>query len=116
MIGSNRLRFWLLAGAAALGGASVAASVTLGGEPPESARPSATPVLLAAALLQAGRLDDALEQFQRALKCAPNNGWTYFGLAQLYKARRDTKAARDAEAQLARTWFGYRALLDVSRL
>src|SRR6476620_9606666 len=44
MIGSNRLRFWLLAGAAALGGASVAASVTLGGEPPESARPSATPI------------------------------------------------------------------------
>ncbi|MFZ0073337.1 MAG: tetratricopeptide repeat protein, partial [Xanthobacteraceae bacterium] len=78
MIGSNRLRFWLLAGAAALGGASV----TLGGEPP-GARLSATPVLLAAALLQAGRLDDALEQFQRALKRAPNNGWTYFGLAQL---------------------------------
>jgi tetratricopeptide (TPR) repeat protein len=71
---------------------------------------------LAAALLQAGRLDDALEQFQRALKRAPNTGWTYFGLAQLYKARRDTKAARDAEAQLARTWFGDRALLDVSRL
>jgi tetratricopeptide (TPR) repeat protein len=111
MIGSNRLRFWLLAGAAALGGASV----TLGGEPP-GARLSATTVLLAAALLQAGRLDDALEQFQRALKRAPNNGWTYFGLAQLYKARRDAKAARDAEAQLARTWFGDRALLDVSRL
>ena len=71
---------------------------------------------VAAALLQAGRLDDALEQFQRALKRAPNNGWTYFGLAQLYKARRDAKAARDAEAQLARTWFGDRALLDVSRL
>ncbi|MGA8225459.1 MAG: tetratricopeptide repeat protein [Xanthobacteraceae bacterium] len=115
MIGSNRVRFWLLAGAASLGGASVAASVTLGGEPP-GARLSATPVLLAAALLQAGRLDDALEQFQRALKRAPNNGWTYFGLAQLYKARRAAKAARDAEAQLARTWFGDRALLDVSRL
>jgi hypothetical protein len=39
MIGSNRLRFWLLAGAAALGGASV----TLGGEPP-GARRSATPI------------------------------------------------------------------------
>ena len=71
---------------------------------------------LAAALLQAGRLGDALEQFQRALKRAPNNGWTYFGIAQLYKARRDTKAARDVEAQLANTWFGDRALLDVSRL
>jgi tetratricopeptide (TPR) repeat protein len=71
---------------------------------------------LAAALLQARRLDDALEQFQRALKRAPSNGWTYYGLAQLYKARRNAKAAGDAEAQLARTWFGDRALLDVSRL
>ena len=31
---------------------------------------------LAAALLQAGRLDDAEEQFQHALKRAPDNGWS----------------------------------------
>src|SRR5262249_26440135 len=40
---------------------------------------------LAAALLQAGRLDEALQQFQQALRRAPNNGWTYYGLAQLHK-------------------------------
>ena len=71
---------------------------------------------LAAALLQAGRLDEALDQFRQALARAPNNGWTYYGLAQLHKARRDPKAARDAEAQLANTWIGDKSLLDISRL
>ncbi len=71
---------------------------------------------LAAALLQAGRLDEALDQFQRALKRAPNNGWTYYGLAQLYKKRGNTQAARGAEAQLAKTWIGDQSLLDVGRL
>ena len=31
---------------------------------------------LAAALMQAGRLDEAEEQFKLALKRAPNNGWS----------------------------------------
>jgi tetratricopeptide (TPR) repeat protein len=71
---------------------------------------------LAAALMQAGRLDEALQQFQQALRRAPNNGWTYYGLAQLHKARRDPKATRAAEAQLAKTWIGDKSLLDISRL
>jgi tetratricopeptide (TPR) repeat protein len=71
---------------------------------------------LAAALMQAGKLDQAREQFQLALKRAPNNGWTYYGLAQLYRKRGNAKATADAEAQLAKTWIGDRALLDVSRL
>ena len=71
---------------------------------------------LAAALLQAGKLDAARDEFQRALKRAPNNGWTYFGLAELYRARGDTKSAQDAEAQLAKTWVGDTSLLNISRL
>jgi tetratricopeptide (TPR) repeat protein len=71
---------------------------------------------LGGVLLQAGRLDEALDQFQRALKRAPNNGWTYYGLAQLYRARGDVEAARSAEAQLAINWSGNPALLDVSKL
>ena len=71
---------------------------------------------LAAALLQAGRLDEALDEFQRALKRAPNNGWTYFGLASSTATRGDTKSARGAEAQLAKTWIGDQSLLDVGRL
>jgi tetratricopeptide (TPR) repeat protein len=47
---------------------------------------------LAAALLQGGRYDEAEQQFQRALVRAPANGWSYFGLAELYKARGNTEA------------------------
>jgi tetratricopeptide (TPR) repeat protein len=71
---------------------------------------------LAAALLQAGRLTDAEEQFLRALKRAPANGWSYFGLLQLYKARGDAAAADKAETELAKTWVGNRALLQISNL
>jgi tetratricopeptide (TPR) repeat protein len=71
---------------------------------------------LAAALLQAGRLAEAEDQFLRALKRAPANGWSYFGLRELYKQRGDAAAADKAEADLARTWAGDRQLLQISNL
>ena len=71
---------------------------------------------LAAALLQAGRFDEAEQQFQRALARAPANAWSYFGLAELYKARGNTAGANQAEADLARTWIGDRRLLQISNL
>ena len=71
---------------------------------------------LAAALLQAGRHAEAKEQFERALRRAPANGWSYYGLAELHKARGDTAAARKAEADLAKTWIGDRKLLQISKL
>ena len=71
---------------------------------------------LAAAQLQAGRFDEAEQQFQRALARAPANAWSYFGLAELYKARGNTAAANQAEADLARTWIGDRRLLQISNL
>jgi tetratricopeptide (TPR) repeat protein len=71
---------------------------------------------LGAALLQAGRLAEAEEQFRLALKRAPNNGWSYFGLAELYKARGASDEAQKAEAALAKTWIGDRGLLKVSNL
>jgi tetratricopeptide (TPR) repeat protein len=71
---------------------------------------------LAAALLQAGRYAEAERQFQRALSRAPSNGWSYYGLSELYKARGNTPAARKAEADLARTWIGDRRLLQISNL
>jgi tetratricopeptide (TPR) repeat protein len=71
---------------------------------------------LGAALLQAGKLAEAELQFVLALKRAPNNGWSYFGLAEVYKARGDTAAAEKAEAALAKTWIGDRKLLRISDL
>jgi len=71
---------------------------------------------LAAALLQAGRYSEAKQQFELALRRAPANGWSYYGLAQLHKARGDTAAARKAEADLAKTWIGDRKLLQISNL
>lgn len=71
---------------------------------------------LAAALLQAGRYAEAERQFQRALARAPANGWSYYGLAQLHKARGNAAAARKAEADLEKTWIGDRKLLQISNL
>jgi tetratricopeptide (TPR) repeat protein len=71
---------------------------------------------LAAALMQAGRLDEAEQQFRRALQRSPNNGWSYFGLAELYKARGAVADAKQAEDHLATTWVGDKSLLQLSRL
>jgi tetratricopeptide (TPR) repeat protein len=71
---------------------------------------------LGAALLQAGRYPEAKQQFELALRRAPANGWSYYGLAELYKARGDTTAARKAQADLAKTWIGDRKLLQLSNL
>ena len=70
----------------------------------------------AAALLQAGRYAEAERQFQRALTRAPANGWSYYGLAELYKARGNSAAARKAEDDLSKTWIGDRKLLQISNL
>jgi tetratricopeptide (TPR) repeat protein len=70
----------------------------------------------AAALLQAGRFAESQEQFLRALKRAPGNGWSYFGLRELAKARGDAAAVERADADLARTWVGDRGLLTLSKL
>jgi tetratricopeptide (TPR) repeat protein len=71
---------------------------------------------LAVALMQAGRLDDAEAQFQRALKRAPANGWSRYGLAELYKARGNAEQAKKMEEELAKTWIGNRQQLELSRL
>src|SRR6476659_7482185 len=71
---------------------------------------------LAVALMQAGRLDEAEEQFQRARKRAPSNGWSWYGLAELYKARGKADQASKLEADLAKTWIGDRQQLELSKL
>ena len=71
---------------------------------------------LAVSLMRAGRLDEAEEQFQRALKRAPGNGWSWFGLAQLYRARGNADQAAKLEGELGNVWIGDRQQLDLSKL
>lgn len=71
---------------------------------------------LGAALLQAGRLDAAEQQFQLSLRRAPNSAWTHYGLAELYKARGDAAAVKREEDAVSRTWTGDRRLLQVKNL
>ena len=66
--------------------------------------------------IPAGRYAEAERQFQLALSRAPSNGWSYYGLAELYKARGKITAAHKAEGDLARTWIGERRLLQISNL
>ena len=66
--------------------------------------------------MQAGRLAEAEEQFRRALARAPNNGWSYYGLLELSRARGDATGAQRAEAELAKTWVGDRQQLQISKL
>jgi tetratricopeptide (TPR) repeat protein len=71
---------------------------------------------LGAALLQAGRFNDAEEQFRRALRRAPNNGWSHYGLLELYKARGDADGVGREEKELTKSWIGDRQLLQLSKL
>jgi tetratricopeptide (TPR) repeat protein len=71
---------------------------------------------LGAALVQAGRYDEAQKQFELSLKRAPNSAWTYYGFAELFKARGDAENRSKAEDLVNRTWTGDRALLDLSNL
>ncbi|WGD55280.1 tetratricopeptide repeat protein [Bradyrhizobium sp. CB1650] len=50
-----------------------------------------------------GPTRQAEEQFQRALKRAPSNGWSRYGLAELYKARGKADQASKLEADLAKS-------------
>ena len=53
---------------------------------------------------------------EKALKRAPANGWSRYGLAELYKARGNAAQAKKMEEELAKTWNGDRAQLQLSRL
>lgn len=71
---------------------------------------------LGAALLLAGRHDDAEQAFRASLARTPNNGWALYGLAEVYKKRGDNRSARAAERLLAKTWAGTRDRLELARL
>ena len=61
---------------------------------------------LGAALLRAGRLDEAEQAFRTSLARTPSNGWALRGLVEVYRQRGDTAAMAAAQKRLATTWLG----------
>ncbi len=70
---------------------------------------------LGAALLMAGRADEAAKVFQAALLDAPNNGWALFGLMKAEDAQGDAAAAAQTRKLFERAWAGG-AAPEVARL
>ncbi|MCC7172344.1 MAG: hypothetical protein IT459_18000 [Planctomycetes bacterium] len=63
-------------------------------EPPDWMMPARHP--LGAALLEAGRFDEAARVFREDLARFPENGWALFGLSQAMEGLGDANAAADA--------------------
>ena len=70
---------------------------------------------LGAALLMAGRAEEAIEAFRAALIDAPNNGWALYGLMQAYDAQGDQLGKAETEKLFTRAWAGD-APPDLARL
>ena len=61
---------------------------------------------LGAALLRAGRLDDAEKAFRESLAQTPSNGWALQGLMEVYRKRGDMAALKAAKKRFDTTWLG----------
>ena len=71
---------------------------------------------LGAALLKAGRAEEAEKQFAAALQKAEQSGWALYGMQEAAKARGDGAGAEKAGAALAKSWRGDPAMLSLERL
>lgn len=71
---------------------------------------------LGAALLRAGREEDASQAFRAALVRAPNNGWALYGLAESEAAQGHALEAAAARRALSQAWLGDPTWLRLDRL
>jgi len=71
---------------------------------------------LGAVLVQLGQFDRAEEMFRASLARAPNNGWSLYGLQQVYQRRGETRSAKALQRRLAQAWAGSTTQLDLKRL
>lgn len=71
---------------------------------------------LAGALLADGQAARAEHEFLKALVESPDDGWSYWGLAQARGAQGDRAGKRQAETLWKRAWLGDRRGLTVDRL
>ena len=70
---------------------------------------------LGAALLEAGRVDDARQTYLQDLKTYPENGWSLFGLALAQQRMGQTDAARATHERQRAAWQWADAPLTASR-
>lgn len=61
---------------------------------------------LGAALLRAGRLDEAETAFRASLARTPSNGWALRGLMEVYRQRGDDAALAATRKRFTTTWLG----------
>jgi tetratricopeptide (TPR) repeat protein len=71
---------------------------------------------LGAALLAAGKADEASEAFRGALLQAPKNAWALYGLSESEAALGNRLEAAAARRALAKAWLGDRRWLRLDRL
>ncbi|RJG02968.1 hypothetical protein [Noviherbaspirillum sedimenti] len=71
---------------------------------------------LGALRLLHGDLDGAEQAFRASLMKAPNNGWSLYGLAEVYRKRGDAKGLAAAEKLFAKSWAGKPGQLSLARL
>lgn len=71
---------------------------------------------LGAALLQAGRAEEAERAFSQALEDFPNNALSLYGLMQAQQAQGNEVAARESEARFRRAWNGGDVKIDLRHL
>lgn len=71
---------------------------------------------LGAALLKAGRAQEAEKEFLAALEKTHNSAWVLFGLKEAARARGDKAAEAKAAEELATSWRGDPSLLTLDRL
>ncbi|MGH8772521.1 MAG: tetratricopeptide repeat protein, partial [Burkholderiales bacterium] len=61
---------------------------------------------LGAALLAAGKLDQAEQAFRASLARSPNNGWALYGLQKVFEKRGDRTQARTSKKIFDQAWAG----------
>lgn len=71
---------------------------------------------LGAALLKAGKLDEAEAAFRASFAKTPSNGWALRGLLEVYEKRGDKAAAAATRKRFAATWLGPKEGPELARL
>jgi tetratricopeptide (TPR) repeat protein len=71
---------------------------------------------LGAALLQAGKAQEAERAFEQSLQQFPKNGWALYGLLQAQQAQGKSAVAQATEQRFKQAWAGDPSVLDLRHL